>query len=503
MSTSLFRPESFYLPQDDDTYRFMPFRFMRWSDGDVLLTNGVGEHLFLAEEVFRRFTTKALQRSDMAYLDLKAKHFLFEGSGTVPIELLATKYRTKHAFLDGFTKLHLFVVTLRCDHSCPYCQVSRVTQDRDRFDMTRETARRAVDLMFRSPSRTLKVEFQGGEPLLAFDQVRFIVERVAERNEAEHRDIQFVVATNLSPLTDPMLSFFKEHRVSISTSLDGPAFLHNANRPRTGGQSYEVTVRNIARARDVLGHDQVTALMTTTEMSLEYARLIIDEYLSRGFDSIFLRPISPYGFALRSGAAWHYAVDRFVDFYKDGLAYIIDLNRQGHDCVEVYTQILLRRMLTPFSTGYVDLQSPAGAAIGVVAYNYDGDVYASDEARMLAEMGDSSFRLGNVHENNFEELFGGSTARAIVASSCLETLPGCSECAFAPYCGADPVYHWATQRDPVGHRPTSGFCQKNMAIFRHLFNLMRSDDPFIPRLFAAWASYRPVLRPDSPSASLP
>src|SRR5207248_1447760 len=28
--------------------------------------------------------------------------------------------------------------------------------------------------------------------------------------------------------------------------------------------------------------------------------------------------------------------------------------------------------------------------------------------------------------------------RAIVEGSCLETLPGCSECACAPFCGADP-----------------------------------------------------------------
>ena len=93
------------------------------------------------------------------------------------------------------------------------------------------------------------------------------------------------------------------------------------------------------------------------------------------------------------------------------------------------------------------------------------------------------------------------TARALVATSCLETLPGCSECAFAPYCGADPIYHWVTQRDPVGHRPSSGFCQKNMAIFKHLFNLLRSGDPFVERLFVAWASHRRLPQPETGEAS--
>ena len=33
----------------------------------------------------------------------------------------------------------------------------------------------------------------------------------------------------------------------------------------------------------------------------------------------------------------------------------------------------------------------------MLVYNYDGDVYASDEGRMLAEMNDDTFKIGNVH----------------------------------------------------------------------------------------------------------
>jgi hypothetical protein len=53
----------------------------------------------------------------------------------------------------------------------------------------------------------------------------------------------------------------------------------------------------------------------------------------------------------------------------------------------------------------------------------------------------------------------------------------------------------------VGHRPSSGFCQKNMAIFKHLFNLLRSGDQFVERLFVAWASHRPLPQPGTGEAS--
>jgi uncharacterized protein len=39
--------------------------------------------------------------------------------------------------------------------------------------------------------------------------------------------------------------------------------------------------------------------MTTTEASLNRVEDIIDEYLRLDLDGIFLRPLSPYGFAVK------------------------------------------------------------------------------------------------------------------------------------------------------------------------------------------------------------
>src|SRR4051795_9755980 len=62
-----------------------------------------------------------------------------------------------------------------------------------------------------------------------------------------------------------------------------PADLHNTNRPRPGGNSHELAVAGIRRAKDILGADRVGALMTTTEASLDRVDDIIDEYLKEGF----------------------------------------------------------------------------------------------------------------------------------------------------------------------------------------------------------------------------
>ena len=59
----------------------------------------------------------------------------------LPLDLLALKTRTRYRRLPSFTGLHMFVVSLRCEHSCPYCQVSRRSSDQATLRHVAETAR--------------------------------------------------------------------------------------------------------------------------------------------------------------------------------------------------------------------------------------------------------------------------------------------------------------------------------------------------------------------------
>jgi His-Xaa-Ser system radical SAM maturase HxsB len=475
-----FRPAEAYR---GSAYQLLPFKLHRL-DAKYVLTNLAGEYIVVEPQDVVDLVGDSLSREAPVYLDLKARHFLTDGDPSVAIELLAAKYRTKQAGLCEFTALHIFVVSLRCDHSCHYCQVSRVSEDRVKFDMSPETASKAIDLMLRSPSRYLKVEFQGGEPLLNFEVIKRVVLEVKEK--ARERDVEFVIASNLSFMSDEILAFSREHRIKFSCSVDGPAALHNQNRPRPANDSYERTIAGISRIREKLGDESVAALMTTTVESLGQAERIIDEYVKLGFHSVFLRWISPYGFAVRSASKIGYDTERFLEFYKRGLDYILQLNLSGTVIREEYAAIILRKMLTPFCTGYIDLQSPSGLGLSVLVYNYDGDVYASDEGRMLAEMNDFSFRLGNVHRDSYEDLFLKSTVLETVFDTIQEGIPGCSDCAFSPYCGTDPVFNHATQGSVVGHRPSSSFCRRNMEIIRHLIRLLEGND-VRSRVLKSWA----------------
>jgi len=338
--------------------------------------------------------------------------------------------------------------------------------------MSEETAEKALRIALESPSSRIKIEFQGGEPMLNFPLIVKIVENAKASAPKSGKQVDFVIASNLALLTDDILAFCKRNDVLLSTSLDGPADLHNRNRPRPGGNSYELAVKGIKAAQKVLGADRVSALMTTTEASLNRVEEIIDEYVALGLDGVFLRPLSPYGFAIKTKQIKKYDTKRWLDFYVRGLRYILDITRKGHNFFEFYTLLLLRRILTDEPIGYVDLRSPAGVGLGALVYNYDGKVFASDEGRMLAEMGDKTFELGHVEHDNYRSLILSDKLLDLVGSSLTQCAPECLNCVYESHCGADPVYHHATQNDAVGLKPLSGFCARQKGVIGKIVDLL-------------------------------
>jgi uncharacterized protein len=477
----------------NNPYLLLPFRFKRLPDKRVLLVNEVGEHIFLQSEAFKKLVSNDIKTGSGIFLNLKGKHFLTDTAITPVINLLSTKYRTKKAFLRTFTALHMVVITVRCNHRCNYCHASSQAADKRSWDMNRDTALNVVRIIMETPSSIVKIEFQGGEPLLNFEILKTIVQEAKRINRRKGKDLSFVVCTNLTLLDKSMLAYLKKEGIMVSTSLDGPKEIHDRHRiMRNGGSSYDNFVHNLRYCRSVLGHENVSALMTTTKDSIPNLQAIIDEYVKHNFQGIFLRSLNPYGYARtdKNRNVLEYRIEEFVNAYKKTLLYMINLNQKGIRIVENYATLLLSRILTPFSTGFVDLQSPTGAGINGAVYDFNGDVYPSDESRMLAHMGDRRFWMGNVNRDSYLSIFKSHVLQELIKASCVETLPGCHSCALQIYCGADPVLNYATQKDLTGHRPTSDFCAKNKELIEFLLELIEQNQADVMDVFWSWITNR-------------
>lgn len=461
-------------------YALLPFNFTRISGKEVLI-NELGDLMITPIGTAQKIVDHSLDDEEL-YKSLVANFFISEELLPTLLEIYASRLRLKKSFLDDRTALHIFVLTLRCNQNCVYCQASSREEGSPHCSMSADMMEASVRLMFQSPSPSLTMEFQGGEPSLEPKLIKYGIELAEEINQQECRKLSYVLCTNCRSLSDELLQICKKYHVLISTSLDGPANIHNKNRGRE--DSYEKTMAGIQKAREVLGHEYISALMTTSELALDYPKEIVDEYVNDGFTDIFLRALNPYGLA-SVNEDWDKYNERFITFYKEALEYIIEKNKQGIFFREDYATIILRKMLTPYTTGFVDLQSPAGTVNSVLIYNYDGYIYASDESRMLAENGDFTFRLGKISDK-YEDIVYGEKVRNMGKIWANEALAGCSDCPIKSYCGADPVRNHSTQGDMYGFRPSSFVCKKNKAIIEYIISLIIEREDEVMPIFKSW-----------------
>ncbi|MNC14599.1 hypothetical protein D3C75_623860 [compost metagenome] len=228
-----------------------------------------------------------------------------------------------------------------------------------------------------------------------------------------------------------------------------------------------------------MGPHAVAALMTTTKASLAYPEAIVDEYVKNGFTEIFIRPLSLYGFAKRNIKHLGYTLPEFTNFYQKALHRVLEWNARGTELREGTAALIFNKLLSPFDAGYVDLQSPTGSGLAVLVYNYDGYVYPSDEARMLAETGDCSLRLGSIGES-LAQLMTSPVMRQLIETSISTQAVGCEICAFNSFCGPDPVGAQAEFGDMRTVALLTEHCKRYKWLFEYFFRKLRTaDDDFL------------------------
>lgn len=476
--------------------RLLPFWFKNFDD-DVLLVNQCGDFLFISREDFGILLRDEISKNSDLYFKLKGRLILADEEDlNLQTDFIANQLRTRKSFLKDFTSLHMIVVTCRCNFRCEYCHASSAAPTARKQDMTWKVAKKVVEKFFDSPSPNIKIEFQGGEPLLNWQIICEIVEYAEILNRFAKRNLEFVICTNLTLADRKILEYCKRHKIFISTSMDGDAEIQNANRkPRDKNvDGYGAFIEGLNLAREILGEDSCSPLLTVTKTNLNKLPQVVDSYIKLNFHGVFIRELNPYGYAEMNLKKLGYSTDEFVDAYKKALDYIIEQNLRGKYFVEYFAALLLQRILTSFPTGFVDLQSPCGDVIGGAIYDYDGNVYAADEGRMLARTGDKKFLLGNVLTDEWKEIFAGEKAREIVKVSCLETLPECAFCAYQMYCGASPVRYYTESGDFFGRRATSNFCKKIKGIVTYLFELLRKNDTDVNDVFWSWITERSLRK---------
>ena len=480
-------------PRGVGTTPWAAFRY-REVGGEVLLTNHLGDWLFVSKDELGAMFRGEVGEGSALHARLAARNFVRD---RVDVAAAAERMQRKKRFLDAGPNLHVMVVTLRCNESCVYCHAARADMSETQTDMTPDVAERAVELALQTTSPSVTIEFQGGEPLANFGVVKHIIEVARVKNRAYGKRLEFTMVSNLALMDDEKLAYLLEHRVQICTSIDGPEALHNKQRILAGGNAWREAVRWVKRINEayasagldpVLYH--VEALLTTTRALLPYPTEVVDTYVDLGCRAIFIRPLDPFGWSPRTARTTEYPRSEYLEFYRRATDHILALNRQGVQVLERFGAIFLTKILGDDDSNFLDVRSPGGAAIGQLAYSYDGKIYTSDEGRMLAKTGDEFFCIGDVFTSTYRQLMTHETTRALTLASNLDAQPDCVNCTYNPYCGIVPEHSYRTQGSIWGRMRESTLCAVHKGIQDYLFDLLRQDDPATVATLRRWTTVR-------------
>jgi sulfatase maturation enzyme AslB (radical SAM superfamily) len=111
-----------------------------------------------------------------------------------------------------------FIVTDDCNYNCFYCP-----QKKENIYMKQSTLEKAVEFFYPFLDEEAYIVFYGGEPLLAFDNIKYTVSLLREKSRQEEKKIKYSITTNGSLVTKEVLHFLNENGFNMVLSFDGLA----------------------------------------------------------------------------------------------------------------------------------------------------------------------------------------------------------------------------------------------------------------------------------------
>lgn len=291
----------------------------------------------------------------------------------------------------------------------------------------------------------LQVTFHGGEPLLA--GFEFFQEAMPRISRAWSKPVGFAAQSNLWRLDDAYCELFKDYRVGLGTSLDGPEAINDAQR---GEGYFRRTMAGIEMARK---HGlEVGCIVTFTAQSLPRWREVAEFFRREGLNFAIHAAAPGLSDAdVASGKPqWAVSADAYGALMVDLLVYYLE----NLATMRIPTLDAICRSVAAGKGGICTFGDCLGKYLAIAP---DGSIYPCQ--RFVGQRG---FKLGSVlGESRLED----SLAWQVLAQRQERMEVECGACAFLDICrGGCPYDALAAgqTRDP--------FCASYQRIFGEVVN---------------------------------
>lgn len=434
----------------------LPFKFKRLKSWKIFISNDVWSWLIISDDEF--VSLVKWTNLDQGFKDLLISKWFIKNPKLNDREnqmIQSSKWVNRNQHFFYWPNLHIIVVSLNCNYACLYCHASSRKWEENKFNMSRETAKKVVDTIFQTSSWYVNIEFQWWEPLVNWDLIKYIIEYAKEKNLVYNLNLYFNIITNLSLMDEEKLTYLLDNNVWISTSLDWNQEVHDYNRKFvTGKWSYEIVTHWIKRINEELKKRnksyKIWTVATVTKKSLSFAKDIIDSYIELGLDRIFIRPVNPYWFAGNLWKTIWYTQKEYLDFYNELLKYIETKSQQGFSMTDTYSAICKQNLQNIQRSLYTEEMWPVcWASLKQVAYNWDGWIYTCDEGRMLADAGNEQFKIWQIDLNKsadviYKEYILSYATKLTLYSSMIDFQPGYETHPYSSFIWLCPIYSYVT-----------------------------------------------------------
>jgi len=337
-------------------------------------------------------------------------------------------------------------LTESCNLSCSYCyQEGRLGSGRF---METATLDLALAELAANTTGAMHLLWFGGEPTL-YGTRRFAEALDRAARAFAGRTLYHGVQTNATLIDEEWADLLAAHRFAVTASLDGPAWLHDAQRKdRQGRGSHAATLAGI-RALQARGiQPRVSAVITPR--TLPHAEELVEYFADCGLAEIDFVP---------STRCTHGRLEVEVD----GAAFANFIMRVferwlslGRTDFRVRFLSELARKMAGHHPYYCKLE---GSCSQFVVFGWNGDVYPCDEFSGIPE-----YRLGNIHQTPLAELRGSERARALFREWAAVP-PACQDCRWVQLCrGGCP---WERQLSGRQGNPTV-MCQAMKAVYERM-----------------------------------
>lgn len=312
----------------------------------------------------------------------------------------------------------IFNLTDACNLQCKYCFASS-SRNNSNF-MSKEVIMRAIDELSNVPHKQVRVEFQGGEPLLAKKKLFFAVEYAQDK--LKEKSVKFGVETNGTLIDREYIKLFEDLDAHVGVSIDGPKEIHNRGRMFGSGKgSFDEAERGLYLLLDSkLPKQRIGCISVIGKHNCNHPKKLVDFFNEKKipFKPV---PVNPVGRAKKGDIG--ISSKEWYNFFVEALEYS---KKKGIE--NTMAKVFETNTYTPLRD-YICLRSPCGMANEIASINPDGSVLPCDGFKSSKD-----FNLGNILEESLGEIFSKNKTKSL---SCRDykDIESCSKCLFRGMCG--------------------------------------------------------------------